>query len=68
MNKVPQNKINWGRNLWNILHFITTRYDTSLRKDYEVFFTKIVPIILTCKKCSDNLINHINQLKIVLSS
>ena len=42
MNKVPQNKINWGRNLWNILHFITTRYDTSLRKDYEVFFTKIV--------------------------
>ena len=38
MNKVPQNKINWGRNLWNILHFITTRYDTSLRKDYEVFY------------------------------
>ena len=68
MNKVPQNKINWGRNLWNILHFITTRYDTSLRKEYEVFFTKIVPIILTCKKCSDNYKNHIKLLKIDLSS
>ena len=32
------------------------------------FFTKIVPIILTCKKCSDNYKNHIKQLKIDLSS
>ena len=68
MRKVPTHKINWGKNLWNILHFITTKYDPLLRKDYEIFFVKIVPIILTCKKCSDNYKDHIVQLKIDLSS
>jgi len=68
MRKVPENKINWGKHLWNILHFITTKYDPLLRKDYEIFFTKIVPIILTCKKCSDNYKAHIIQLQIDLSS
>lgn len=65
MNNCPNN---WGSDLWNVLHYITTKYDLRKKSEYKIFFYNVVPAILTCKKCSNNYKNHIRNYPIKLNS
>ena len=66
--KIHDPKI-WGPPLWDILHYITFRYDeTKDEKIYHELFTKHLPNLMPCKSCRDHYKQHIKKLPIRLES
>lgn len=68
MTKLSISPDKWGRDLWKLLHFVTTQYEPCKKIVFRHFFTVIVCSILPCNKCSVNYRQHLEKNPIRLQS